>query len=436
MGKLKPIGSEKLQGMDKITRIMEIARYNEHIPQPINEDKSIEYGIVLADGKKYQIVKEKVGYVIKRSLTESVNEFEYLEPMKNRKHYSSYSEAFKRLNIIAKEVNTLTGYEKNISLFTESDVDVKKYVLKMKEQAPAPEQMAPTSPAPAPAPTEEPVMSPEETPAPVEEPMEPEMDMEVETEPEEEVVTFKTIQKLTGKLGQKIREFLSNEENQMTSKDIKYVVNSVLSALDLNKLEAEDKEEIMGKFEGGEEMAPSEEPEMEPEMETEPVAEPTGEEMAEMMDPEDAEMAIDDIFSEGSEMDEEVPSYPKHQPRHRKIHHKDITDEESYAMEEMIEGMFTESKVDNILKKYFKIDEKEKFLMEEKKKRLTEETKRKEKIRNKITNLSESIAQEVTSRKLFSKYPTAKFIGKSEQNNLIFEINNKRIRVTPKGSVK
>ena len=43
MGNLKPIGSEKLQGMDKINRMIEISRYNENIPQPINEDKSNEY---------------------------------------------------------------------------------------------------------------------------------------------------------------------------------------------------------------------------------------------------------------------------------------------------------------------------------------------------------------------------------------------------------
>ena len=30
MGNLKPIGSEKLQGMDKINRIIEISRYNEN----------------------------------------------------------------------------------------------------------------------------------------------------------------------------------------------------------------------------------------------------------------------------------------------------------------------------------------------------------------------------------------------------------------------
>ena len=45
MGGLRPIGSEKLQGMDKIRRIMEIARFNEVLPQSINENKSTEYMI-------------------------------------------------------------------------------------------------------------------------------------------------------------------------------------------------------------------------------------------------------------------------------------------------------------------------------------------------------------------------------------------------------
>ena len=111
MGNLKPVGSEKLEGMDKITRIMQIAKYNEHIPQPINEDSSREYKITLADGYNYEIVKEKNGYVIKKGINESVD---YVEPMKNRKHYSSYSAAFKRLNLIAKEVNSLEGNSKNV----------------------------------------------------------------------------------------------------------------------------------------------------------------------------------------------------------------------------------------------------------------------------------------------------------------------------------
>ena len=53
MSGIKPIGSEKLQGMDKIKRIMEIARFNENIPNSINETAKSEYKIDLADGNTY-----------------------------------------------------------------------------------------------------------------------------------------------------------------------------------------------------------------------------------------------------------------------------------------------------------------------------------------------------------------------------------------------
>jgi flagellar biosynthesis/type III secretory pathway protein FliH len=81
--------------------------------------------------------------------------------------------------------------------------------------------------------------------------------MDVETmddeEQDEEVVTYKSIQKTVGKLAQKTREFLSDEENQLDTKQIKYIINSILSALPLEDLDEDDKEEIMTKFEGGEE---------------------------------------------------------------------------------------------------------------------------------------------------------------------------------------
>ena len=75
------------------------------------------------------------------------------------------------------------------------------------------------------------------------------VDMSAEEEPmdDQEEVTFKTIQKLTGKLGQKIR--MMNDSVGMTSEDVKYVINSLLSALDLSKLDEEDQEDIMAKFE-------------------------------------------------------------------------------------------------------------------------------------------------------------------------------------------
>ena len=76
MGDLKPIGSEKLTGQDKIKRIMEIARFNEVIPEKINETAKKEYSVNLADGHDYQIVREKQGYVIKRTISESDTDFE------------------------------------------------------------------------------------------------------------------------------------------------------------------------------------------------------------------------------------------------------------------------------------------------------------------------------------------------------------------------
>ena len=98
MGGLKPIGSEKLDGMDKIRRIMEIARYKENIPKPINEDKSSEYKLSLSDGNTYEIIKERQGYIIKTGVNES--NMDYSDPMKNRKYYRSYSEAMKKLNLM------------------------------------------------------------------------------------------------------------------------------------------------------------------------------------------------------------------------------------------------------------------------------------------------------------------------------------------------
>lgn len=437
MGNLRPIGSEKLQGKDKINRIMEIARYNENIPKPINEDTSIEYSKLLTDNNKYQIVKEKTGYVIKRSVNES--EYDYIEPMKNRKYYSSYSQAMKRLNLIAKEVNTNSGYDKNVSLFESDD---EKYYLKFntneQEETPAP---AP-APAPVPAPSPEPSPSAEPTPEPS-----PEMDTEIpsdETEKPEEEVTLKTIQKLTGKLAQKLRVLSSDEEQKMTSKDIKYVINSILSALDLNSLEPEDTEEIMSKFEGEEDMGDEgmgseETPETEPEgeeMGAIPPAEPEGE-MDENVDvnfgkeisKEEGQKFVKSLFDEEKEI-EEISK-----PRQRKIKHDSIKDHEAFQMEDMLEGIFSESKVDTILKKYFKIDEKEKVILEQKKAEKNKEISEKKEIIKKLKRISENIVQEVASTKIVNSSKNVKLLGRTKNHNIVLEVENKKVRISPKGQI-
>ena len=43
MADLKPIGSEKLQGMEKIARIMEIAKYGETPKNEINVNETTSY---------------------------------------------------------------------------------------------------------------------------------------------------------------------------------------------------------------------------------------------------------------------------------------------------------------------------------------------------------------------------------------------------------
>ena len=108
MADLKPIGSERLQGQEKINRILEISRYKEITPSNINETSRVEFEKTLADGHQYEIIKEKTGYIIKKRIDESLD---YIEPMKNRTYYRSYSQALKRLNLMAGEINRLVENE-------------------------------------------------------------------------------------------------------------------------------------------------------------------------------------------------------------------------------------------------------------------------------------------------------------------------------------
>ena len=117
MGDLRPLGSEKLEGMDKLRRIMEIAKYNEVPKQEINDLSTTNYTIRLADGNLYGIVKEKSGYIIKKGLNES--ELEYSEPMRNRKYYRSYADAMKKLNLVVSEVNRNEGNDFEVPLIGE-----------------------------------------------------------------------------------------------------------------------------------------------------------------------------------------------------------------------------------------------------------------------------------------------------------------------------
>jgi hypothetical protein len=487
MGGLKPIGSEKLEGMDKIRRIMEIARYNENIPTPINEDKSSEYKLSLSDGNTYEIIKERQGYIIKKTLSESVSD--YIEPMKNRKYYSSYSQALKKMNLMAREFNQIHGNDAGTSLFEQEGEKKKdtKYVIPVSKKsevkptdtttptdptaapvAPVEAPVAPVAapvapvgqqpmeeqgdPALLPAPAPAPVAAPDPTAAPAPDPtapteevptsdedMEPEEDMEMG---KEEEVTFKSIQKLTGKLAQKIRTYSGEEE--MSSNDTKYIINSILSSLDLTTLEEEDVEDIISRLEGEEEDLEGEEEGLDgEEMDTE------GEGMEDEVTEPDAEMGegydnfgsafndylgaaysskmSDNLMNEFDDEEEEdeyyeyEDEYPKHGSREKMRRYND---------EETFEDLFTESKVDKIISKYFAVDKNEKLIKEEKQQQKLKKINERE-----VYRLSESIKQERASIKFMQENPKAILVGSTVKKNLVFKEGIKEFRVTPNGQV-
>ena len=408
MADLKPIGSEKLQGAEKIARIMEIARYGEAPKQEINVNETTDYTRVLADGNVYGIVKERNGYIVKKGIDEST--LDYIDPMKNRKYHSSYSQALKKLNLIAGELNRLNENEQGTELFGEQ----KKFVLKTPTSsapAPAPEPMAPAPVAPAPEAAPEP-MGDESMPEPPSDDMmpddmemdepsmdEPSMDEPMGGEGDEGPVTLKQVQELTGKLGQKLRAYASEQE--MTSEDVKYVLNSILSAVDLNLLDETDKEDILSRFEGeegGEEGSSYDEIGMEP---TEP-------------DTSDLDMGG------------EITAEPE------------VGESDGYKskINAIMDGMFTESKVDKILSKYFIETPEEKELNESKKVQTYIKKKiNKVSVMEEVKNLSETIEQELTSEFILRENEGAKFIGKTNLKNLVFENEGKQIKVSPKGEI-
>ena len=419
MADLKPIGSEKLTGESKIKRILEISRYKENIPNNINETTRTEYSKVLSDGKEYEIVKEKMGYVIKKRVDES---YDYIEPMKNRKHYNSYSAALKRLNLIAKEVNRLSENEEETPLFNLGEQ--KRFTLKtpkpqLPPPAPATDQPVASSEMPVPmgdvtsADDMPPVdmsqnMGSEETPMPDMGSEMPDMGGEMPDMGGEmpdmggempdmgggkEEVTFRTIQKLTGKLGQKLR--MLDDTIGMTSEDVKYVLNSILSAVDLSKLEDEDREDILSKFEEDydEDMMGSEDM--------------GSEDMGDQIDV-DTEVDIEEptMAAPKEEFDEET--------------------EEGMIRKKIgsiMDSVFTESEVEKLLSQYYRVNENEKKLKE---KRVSEYRKV---VLNQVKQLAETKKQQDSAEFIITETKGFKFKGKTNLKNLVFENNGEILKI-------
>lgn len=313
MSDLRPLGSERLQGDDKLRRIMEIANYGRTPKSTINENTSsnnIEF-IKESQNGIYGIVKEKDGYYVKKGLTESSLDYIGGIFMKNKNKFSSYSEALKRLELISGQ---------------ESLNEAKKYVLKSKSSAPMGPVEEPVSDIPA-EPAAEPAMDAPMGDAPVDDlppaddsiediPADDEMGGEEESKRSDYMAE---VQKFSGKLGQALRDV----KERMESDDIKYVINMVLSAVDLDSLDEEDKEEIAKRFEPEEEdfvepsydeVGPEEEPEAEEDIDeimsklesfvTAPVEEESSEELEEKSIEDFADLSV--RHEEVSEEEDEI----------------------------------------------------------------------------------------------------------------------------------
>ena len=266
MADLKPLGSEKLNGDDKLKRILELTYYNNANNKP--QSKSAELVSEAKNGGGvYGIVKEKDGYYVKRGLNESSLDYIGGMFMKNKNRFSSYADAYKRLDFIKGQ---------------EELQEATKYVLKQnkpQEEAPMPEPSMDLPPSPEADASGDMGALMGDTTAPSDDAAAPVDDMGGENVATDDEVGKRSsymaeAQKFAGKLGQELRDL----QDKMESDDIKYILNMVISAVKLDNLDDEDIEEIGKKFERDEDEMGSEEPSIEDEVPSEePAVEPESE---------------------------------------------------------------------------------------------------------------------------------------------------------------
>lgn len=231
MAEYNALGSEKLKGDDKLKRILELTYFNTNNKETSTNTKA-EYIKESNNGGVYGIIKEKDGYYVKKGLNESSLEYIGGMFMKNKNKFKSYAEALKRLDFISGQ-ETLN--------------EEKKYVLKQnkpKEEAsfvePSLDAAPPVDSAPEPSMDAAPSgdMSSD---MPSEEPS-----MDVDSTSESKRSDYMAeIQKFAGKLGQELRD----QHDKMESDDIKYVLNMIISAVNLDVLDPDDLDDIAKKFE-------------------------------------------------------------------------------------------------------------------------------------------------------------------------------------------
>ena len=285
---------KSLKGQDKINRITDLMSRM----TTLNESTSLSEIDFIKKGPNgivYGIIRENHNYFIKTSEKTSgtlvAEDFQYVGGVKNKydERYHSYAEALKHLNMKFDMLNESYGIETGTNLFEsdgiptgnasgmasgvagmgfvmeedEEEGEVKEgdtQIIADDEES-IDEKTVIKVDAPAPPPVEAPVEDEVEAdPFADEEGMEGEEDpfadeeggegMEGEEgmEDEEGDETTKKIQKYTGKVGQLLRD-----KDEPDPELDKYVINSIVSAIDWEEIPDEDVEDIIAKIEGEDE---------------------------------------------------------------------------------------------------------------------------------------------------------------------------------------
>ena len=330
----KNVNPKSLKGRDQLDRVRELMGKMQPLNEntSLSELELIKKG---PNNVIYGVVRENHKYFIKTANKTSgkivAEDFDYIGGLQNKfsEAYDSYASATKQLNLKFDMLNESLGINTHTNIlesdgvragfgfvveeeeieeevveeaeieegneFTgalakakeegkdEFEVDGKKYKVeeaesKLDEEKEMEEQkkvLKVDTPAPAEPAMEEPVEDEVDDFGGEEMDMEePAMDMEepaMDDEGDDEEDSTKKIQKLTGKIGQAIRE-LDEPDAELE----KYVINSIISALHLDQFSDEDIEDIISKLEGEDEeddaeASDSDELDMEePSMEEEP----------------------------------------------------------------------------------------------------------------------------------------------------------------------
>jgi hypothetical protein len=237
----------------------------------------------------------------------------------------------------------------------------------------------------------------------------------------------------------------------MSSEDIKYVINMVLSSVDLDTLSFEDKDEILGKFEsdeegdmGGDDMGGED---LTDDSEVEDI-------QADMDIENDADMVDDGAGFGKIEADEQwqaaiapalermAAGYVADKAMDKVSDMFTSTSNNEGEMEEEVTGaeksildhLFSESKVDKVLSKYFEVSSTEKKLNEQKQMKKNLQSKHNVvKIMESVKKLSETFEQALAAEKFLEENIGFQLVGKTNKKNLVFEHGTKQTKISPEG---